>query len=327
MQPDPSGQATVVHLDNIEEGCEPNISYTEEYGYLVSTSMPIRTDDGEIVGYATVDLSMNEITDHKQNLLFTSLALFAIVTILVCLIVALAADRVIVRPINKLSETAKNYTANGSNFSELEIRTGDEIELLAESMKRLEKDVREYYGNLLATRSDLETTREQAKEYKREANIDPLTGVQNKRAYDLAAAKLDDGNTPYAIVMVDLNDLKMTNDRYGHDKGDVAIKKLTEVLRGVFENSPVYRIGGDEFTVILTGENLGSMGALLDGFRAEMEKIAGNASLPPWERISAACGSAVYDGQLDSNVAGVFKRADDDMYQRKAAAKEISSAR
>jgi diguanylate cyclase (GGDEF)-like protein len=50
-----------------------------------------------------------------------------------------------------------------------------------------------------------------------------------------------------------LNNLKTLNETYGHDKGDLAIKKLSNLICRVFSHSPVFRIGGDEFAVILRG--------------------------------------------------------------------------
>lgn len=313
-------------LLNIEEGSPPLVTHTPEYGYLVTVGMPIRTADGELVGHAGVDLSMNEIVSHKQHLRLVSVLVFGIVTALACMIGFVAVDRTIVRPINKLSETAQKYTSDELKFSEIDIHTGDEIEALADSMKRMERDIKEYYDNLLATRNDLETAREHVEVLNREASIDSLTGLRNKRAYDLAVADLERVKRPYAIVMIDLNDLKGINDRYGHEKGDIAIRNLAGLICNVFKHSPVFRIGGDEFVVILTNEDLESREGLIGRFRDEVRRSAGNGSLQPWERTSAACGCAVYDAQTDRDAASVFKRADEDMYEHKAKMKNASSS-
>ena len=188
-------------------------------------------------------------------------------------------------------------------------------------MKQMEKDLTEYMENLVSTRSDLATVTEKAEFLNREANIDALTGLRNKRAYDLAVADLDNGNTAYAIVMIDLNDLKMINDKYGHDKGDIAIKNLAALIRRVFIHSPVYRIGGDEFVVLLDAEVLAMRESLIGRFRDEVRALSEIENRQVWEKVSAACGYAVYDPEKDQNSRSVFKRADEDMYKHKAEMK------
>lgn len=310
------------YLENLDKSCPPNITHTEEYGYLMTTGMPVRTADGEIVGYATVDLSMNEIFERERDILKTLFMLFGIITVLVSLIGIYIVDRTIVRHINKLSETAKQYSARDLNFSKLNIHTGDEIETLAESMKRMERDIKEYYDNLLETKNDLETARENAQAFEREANIDPLTNLRNKRAYDLAVTELNKSDKPYALVVFDINNLKMINDSYGHENGNIAIRNLAGLICDVFQYSPVYRIGGDEFVAILTNRDFENREALIRQFREEERRSRENSALQPWEKPCAACGYAVYDARLDNGAASVFKRADENMYGQKKKMKE-----
>ena len=77
------------------------------------------------------------------------------------------------------------------------LHTGDEIETLSNSIKRMETDIQDYYRNLMEAKNDLETAKEHAEVYKREANIDFLTGLNNKRAYDLEVAELEKNNNQY----------------------------------------------------------------------------------------------------------------------------------
>ena len=309
------------YIASLDKYAPPNVTHTEEYGYLMTTAMPVRTEDGAIVGYAAVDLSMNEIVEHERQIMGTVLVVFGIVTVLVTVIGIVVVDLTIVRHINKLSETAKQYSANNLNFTNLEIHTGDEIEVLADSMKRMERDIREYYQGLLEASSSLREARESAEVYEREANIDPLTGLRNRRAYDAAVVNLDSSTEPYAIVMFDLNDLKTINDRYGHEKGNAAIQNLARLICDVFKHSPVYRIGGDEFVAILTRRDLDARETLIWQFREAAGSAREFDESRPWENPGAACGYAVYDPQIDSGAAGVFKRADKNMYENKTSSK------
>lgn len=67
--------------------------------------------------------------------------------------------------------------------------------------------------------------------------------------------------------MIDLNYLKLINDNFGHDKGNIAIKKICNIVCVTFKHSPVFRIGGDEFVVILENEDYDNIHTLIKQFR------------------------------------------------------------
>ncbi len=123
--------------------------------------------------------------------------------------------------------------------------------------------------------------------------------------------------------MIDLNFLKRMNDTYGHEKGNIAIKKLCYVICHVFKHSPVFRIGGDEFVTILKNEDYKNADALANEFNYQIESISNEKLLKPWEQISAAIGIALFDISKDTNVEDVFRRADQKMYLRKKQMKGI----
>ena len=160
----------------------------------------------------------------------------------------------------------------------------------------------------------------------RPANIDALTKVRNKRAYDLEVQRVEqelrDGKTDVGIAMIDMNYLKRTNDVYGHEQGNASLQKLCQTICGVFKHSPVFRVGGDEFVVILENHDYENLDALKIKFEAELRKL--NNPDKPWESVSAAAGYALYDPAVDDGVESVFKRADEQMYERK---KEMKAAR
>ena len=121
------------------------------------------------------------------------------------------------------------------------------------------------------------------------------------------------GVSAFGIAMIDLNDLKKINDTYGHDKGNLAIQQLCGLICNTFKHSPVFRIGGDEFAVVLEGHDLENAAALADSLVAEVKRRGADKSLDPWDRITAI-GYATYDPARDANVEAVFKRADETMY-------------
>ena len=91
----------------------------------------------------------------------------------------------------------------------------------------------------------------------------------------------------------------------------------------IFVHSPVYRIGGDEFVIILQKKDLDNSDKLLKEFEKALNERA-SGEFNPWEAPSVAVGVAYYDRNKDTDVEDVFRRADDAMYERK---KEMKAER
>ncbi|MBQ9452940.1 MAG: GGDEF domain-containing protein, partial [Desulfovibrio sp.] len=134
---------------------------------------------------------------------------------------------------------------------------------------------------------------------------------------------IEDKSAQFGIAVIDLNFLKRINDTYGHEQGNITIRKLCHIVCTVFKHSPVFRIGGDEFAVILENDDYANAHDLEKQFNAVLEELAGDASLEQWERVSAAIGMAFFDAIKDDSVDNVFKRADKAMYARKKAMKGV----
>ena len=152
------------------------------------------------------------------------------------------------------------------------------------------------------------------------AYIDSLTGVKNKHAYEDTAGYIDEqirnGTAQFAVIMCDLNYLKLINDNRGHQAGDVALKKAAKLLCNAFPMSTVFRIGGDEFVVIPSVIEYARIDEQLDALKAMMRKQK-ETSEDVLDRISFAFGTAVYDREKDSSFNDVFERADQNMYEEK----------
>ncbi len=155
---------------------------------------------------------------------------------------------------------------------------------------------------------------------------DVLTHVKNRAAYTSKEAELNSVirsgmRMMFAVGVFDVNDLKSMNDNYGHEAGDDYIVNCCSTLCKVFRRSPVYRIGGDEFAVILQGSDFKEREALFAELKSEMAKITANASSPE-DVVSMAGGFGVFDPSEDSKVADVFARADAAMYEDKVEMKK-----
>ena len=323
---DPLYEANRDLLDDPTIGFPPYITDTQPYGWLVTAGSPVYGADGSVICYAMVDISMETIRSQQTQFILFYTGALVLLTILVCVLGILAVNRFIIRPINLLSSAAAHYNAQKEDHSELDhlpIKSKDEIQSLYFSMREMVQDIHGYIDNLKTTTQELTKTRIEADEMNELAHRDALTGVGSKLAYDQQAIKLTEemerGDARYGIVMVDMNDLKKMNDTYGHEQGNVAIQKTCALICEVFSHSPVYRFGGDEFVVVVKGRDYDAIEERVAQFR---KAAAATASGQPWERVNAAIGYALYNGE--DTVDDVFRRADHLMYEQK---KEMKAGR
>ena len=159
----------------------------------------------------------------------------------------------------------------------------------------------------------------------RQAYRDSLTKTGNRAGYLVLEKELQMqmvlGRWPeFSLVVADVNGLKEINDTLGHEEGDMLIRNTSALLRGVFANSQVFRIGGDEFVVVLTGEDHRERAMLLERLRAQSLPCVDREAVEAG-RTSVACGMAAYDRETDRTVAAVFDRADREMYRCKTRMK------
>lgn len=151
------------------------------------------------------------------------------------------------------------------------------------------------------------------------ANRDALTGVKSKHAFNEAEEQLNrqiaEGKVdPFSVVVCDVNGLKTINDTQGHRAGDALIREACAIICNMFKHSPVFRIGGDEFTIITHGQDSDNIDALMAKFLTENEARKASGG------VVIASGMARYNG--DSSVQAVFERADAAMYENKKTLKD-----
>ena len=155
------------------------------------------------------------------------------------------------------------------------------------------------------------------------ARRDGLTGVKNKFAYDelIKSVQTNINNgvdyLPFAIAVCDLNYLKQTNDTLGHQAGDQLLKSACKLICDTFDHSPVFRIGGDEFTVFIRGDDYQNRELLVSSFKQKV--LENNES---GEGPVVAIGMAEFEQGSDKKVSQVFERADGLMYENKKKLKE-----
>lgn len=243
--------------------------------------------------------------EARQNTMFRIIAIASIVMALLAAIINLIVSTRITRPLKTLTEAAKQI-AEGNLDVELPSPTHDEVGILTRSFDVTVQNLKKYISGM---------------RYK--AYSDPLTHVKNKNAYEMEKERLERqmhaGDAKFALLMLDINDLKEINDTYGHDHGDEYLMTCCHLICGVFDHSPVFRIGGDEFLVLLENEDYEHREELVAEFNRLSEKTLNEPRA--WNRVSAAKGLAVCEPS-DTSPEDVLRRADHAMYQDKKAMKE-----
>jgi diguanylate cyclase (GGDEF)-like protein len=153
-----------------------------------------------------------------------------------------------------------------------------------------------------------------------EATHDLLTGLPNRRAFRRRLAREIDKGAQFALVLCDMDNLKLVNDTHGHETGDRALQILASALRSRLRRSDeAYRLGGDEFAVILPDATQ------LDAERVmrRLRDAVGRGVLENGDQVDACFGVAVL--QPGDDAARLVARADEALYSAKRA-REVSAA-
>lgn len=159
-----------------------------------------------------------------------------------------------------------------------------------------------------------------ASHYKNMAYHDQLTALYTRSAF---AEYIEPGNfTPddSVVIMCDLNNLKKCNDTLGHEAGDRYLIQSTNLLRRVFkEYGPCFRMGGDEFCVLVSNRADHECEKVLETLKREEENY--NRENTDEFPIHIAAGFARFDSSIDVDINDTIKRADAKMYMDKVNAK------
>ena len=250
--------------------------------------------NGMWLGIAT---PLDKVHSERNRILMHLAASVLIVAMLVSLGSIALASRAI-RPLAGMTEAAKRIASGDLNV-QISYESGNELGILVRSIREMAAKLEVYVYR------------------------DKLTGLRNAAAYMSKGAELDaqsqaGSDNAYGVIIFDVNFLKKVNDQYGHESGNELLRHASRAICKVFEHSPVYRIGGDEFAAILERkdyENRNELLRLFDERIAAESFEAGNDTLG----VSVARGLGVYEPGMD--FAAVAKTADAAMYDNKAAIK------
>ena len=248
-----------------------------------------------------ISASYNDIRRIRHDIALKILYVVLFLAVMFSLI-AIFIVRRIVHPLKALTDASVKMSGGDYDVEIVQSNTY-EIKLLSSAFENMAQNLKEHerLQHILAYR-------------------DSLTGLRNTNSYKAWVTDYDEEiknkKLDFGVVVLDINYLKETNDRYGHDVGNKLIAAAAQFISGIFKRSPAFRIGGDEFLVILQNRDLEDSEDLLKKFDAECsnESVRVDGENIP---LSIAKGFARYDSRKDSKFVDVFNRADDAMYENK----------
>ncbi len=253
--------------------------------------------------------SKEEIEAPLQRLI-VSCAASIILFLLIAVFATRAVTKRMTRPIQQLTEAAQKI-ARGDLDVEIDCRSKDEVGILAKSFQ--------------VTAAELKTQINAISEL---AYMDGLTGVRNKTSYEEEITLLDEQikakEAAFGVVVMDINNLKYMNDTYGHEMGDMLILDSARIMKKVFDENKLFRIGGDEFVAVLFSKQLLDTAGVLEQFREEIA-VFNRTNTKYEEQLHIAAGISIYRPEEDRTFSEVFRRADARMYEDKALQKTKES--
>ena len=208
----------------------------------------------------------------------------------------------IVKPLQKLTE-ASIELSKGNYDVKIDHSDTHELNMLSTAFENMIMNLREH-KNL---------------QY-RLAHRDSLTGLRNVTSYKEWVIdfnqKIKESGASFGVAVFDINNLKETNDTHGHIFGNELIVAVSGIISETFKRSPVFRIGGDEFCVILQNKDLSDRENLFKAFDLKCETTYINKGNIRFS-ISIAKGFAEFNPHKDAEFSDVFERADGEMYKNK----------
>lgn len=249
----------------------------------------------------------------------------------VCLVIlfTLLAQRItrrILEPIHALSDGARRVSRG-----ELDVRLdlpyplgpSDEIGLLARTFESMLQRLRTNQREIERTNQQLRANNDelqQANQVLEQLSItDGLTKLHNHRYFqDLLvheSKRLERTGAPLSLMLIDLDDFKQLNDRYGHAAGDQVLSRLAELLnRAIRETDMLARYGGEEFVVLSSGTDLAGACVLAEKIRLTIEQsaFAIDDRVEPLQ-VTVSIGVALFRGCSKR----MFRAADSALYRAK----------
>ena len=298
--------------DTTQKTVKDNLmNYTMDKSLVYSSHtdiyMPIKSSYNIPVAYVVAGISTDSIKAQQTKYLLSLLVSITGISVLSGVVLILFINWSIIRPINVMSAAAGNYAASveedvqNSPLQQIHIRTGDELERLCESLKKMENDILVSSARLINATWN--------------SNHDSMTQLYNKRYYHelLSEIREEEG---IGVIYLDIDNLKLVNDTFGHDEGDQVILRAANVIHQ-YEKPGIEccRVGGDEFVMILRKSTPETVDTLVQRLREDCHNTLSDLAKDFVCRL--AVGGAFRKEK--ESVTETIKRAEEEMYKNKHA--------
>lgn len=293
----------------------------DRWGNFYSAYSPVYDSEGNIAGVVGIDFEASwynrQIWRYSFSIAFVTFAS----VLLGGIVMAFITNRVrlkfreldsglsqLSQDVDQLMEEMASYSGTGlsEDIQGRTVHEGSDDEL-----GRLEKKIHFMQGEMGLYLDYLHT----------QAYTDSLTRVGNTTAYHEAVAAVEEkiaaGTADFTVAVYDMNSLKLLNDTYGHEVGDVYIQGAAHALATGFGETGLFRVGGDEFAVIAEGISEKDLSERLVRVEHAIEEF--NADEEHEAELSVSCGTSCFEPGADTCFKDVFTRADAIMYERKRA--------
>ncbi len=289
--------------------------YKDEWGEFYTAWSPVMYN-GEVIGMVGVDFAAEQYDAQMARNTWSIVSISMLSLVIGILIVVLLTGQ--------LRRRFRLLNAELSTLSKDVEELAEEIQTSPVESEPVEEEPAANTDSIGAISDKIRVMQIKLKAYLQfmheQAYTDTMTGAANKTAYldriKELNAEIDAGTASFAMIVFDVNGLKSTNDNYGHECGDRIIKDTVKVIRRVFTEEQVYRVGGDEFIALCGSvtekeleEKFGQLDRMIQDFNQNEKKYA--------MTLSFSWGAAIYQPGQDTNVKAVFRRADQAMYGNK----------
>jgi diguanylate cyclase (GGDEF)-like protein len=275
--------------------------------------------EGKPLGYVVQKISLNALNKERDRMLALGVIAF-LVAILVGGGLAILLARSVTDPLGRIIAVVERI-GQGDLGARVDLNADCVLYPLVRGINHMAENVAMTQDEMLR-RID-EATRElqiQKQNAEREARIDPLTGLNNRRAFlERAALELQRAaryNAPTALIMLDLDHFKVINDTYGHPVGDQVLVALASALfKSMREVDSVGRLGGEEFAILMPDTAAEAAIQAAERIRQAVEAMALDVE---GRRITCTASFGISAFQPDDgSIDELFIRADRALYSAK----------